>query len=97
MTDIKLLLKEFERFTDGQSMHTSFTELLDWTLLPFKKWIMQNNKNTALDAYQNHPKQTKLVTLLELVGEALEDFCDPLGELIPASYFEWPQRSILDA
>ena len=34
MTEIKQLLIAFERFAYGQSLHTAFTELLDWTLLP---------------------------------------------------------------
>lgn len=30
MTEIKELLKEFERFAYGQSLHTAFTDILDW-------------------------------------------------------------------
>jgi len=36
MTNITQLLKEFERIAYGQSLHSAFTDLLDWTLLPFK-------------------------------------------------------------
>lgn len=81
MTDIKLLRKEFETFGYGQSLHTAFTDLLDWTLLPFRKWDNADQQNQALETYQNHPKVTQLVKLLELIGEASEGFCDPLGEL----------------
>jgi len=35
MKEIKQLLKEFERFAYGQSLSSAFTDLLDWTLLPF--------------------------------------------------------------
>jgi type I restriction enzyme M protein len=47
MTDIKQLLKEFERYAYGQSLQSAFTELLDWTLLPFKMQTMHrvNNKH----------------------------------------------------
>lgn len=81
MTDLKLLLKEFERYAYGQSKHTAFTELLDWTLLPFKKFNSAEEQNRALEAYQTHPKVTQLVKLLELIGDTSEGFCDPLGEL----------------
>jgi type I restriction-modification system DNA methylase subunit len=81
MTDIKLLLKEFEHYAYGQSMHTAFTELLDWTLLPFKKFDSAEEQNQVLERYQTHPKVTQLVKLLELIGEASEGFCDPMGEL----------------
>jgi hypothetical protein len=40
MTDFKQLLTAFERFAYGQSLHTAFTHMLDWTLLPFK-WYAQ--------------------------------------------------------
>lgn len=81
MTDIKLLRKEFEAYAYGQSLHTAFTDMLDWTLLPFKKWDNVEQQNQALEAYKNHPKATQLVNLLELIGEASEGFRDPLGEL----------------
>lgn len=81
MTDLKPLLKEFERFSYGRSKHTAFSELLDWTLLPFKKFDSEEEQNQALDTYQNHPNVIQLVKLLELIGEVSEGFCDPLGEL----------------
>ncbi len=81
MTDIKQLRKEFEHYAYGQSLHSAFTGLLDWTLLPFKKWDNAEQQKHALETYQSHPKATKLVKLLELIGEASEGFRDPLGEL----------------
>lgn len=81
MTDIKLFRKEFEAYAYGQSLNTAFTALLDWTLLPFRKWDNAEQQNHALETYQNHPKPKQLVTLLELIGEASEGFRDPLGEL----------------
>jgi hypothetical protein len=81
MTDIKQLLKDFERFAYGQSLHTAFTELLDWALLPFKKFDTTEEQNQALEAYQTHPKVTQLVSLLILIGDGSEGFCDPWGEL----------------
>jgi hypothetical protein len=66
MTDIKQLLKVFEHFAYGQSKHTAFTELLDWTLLPFKKFDSAEQQNQALETYQNHPKVTQLVKLLAM-------------------------------
>jgi hypothetical protein len=81
MTDIKLLLKEFEHFASGQSKHTAFTDFIDWALLPFKWFDSAEDRNKALETYQTHPKVTQLVKLLELVGDASEGFSDPLGEL----------------
>ncbi|MDB5285264.1 MAG: Type restriction enzyme protein [Mucilaginibacter sp.] len=81
MTDIKQLLKEFERYAYGQSLQSAFTKLLDWTLLPFKKWDNAELHNQALETYQTHPKATQLVNLVTLIGDASGDFCDPLGEL----------------
>jgi len=81
MTDIKLLHKEFERFAHGQSLHTAFTELLDWTLLPFKRWDDAASQTRALEQYKTHPKVNQLVTLISIIGDLSEGFCDPLGEL----------------
>jgi len=81
MTDIRQLLKEFERFAYGHSLHNAFVELLDWTLLPFKMHKSQEEQNEALDKYRNHSKVQQLVTLVTLVGEISENFSDPLGEL----------------
>jgi hypothetical protein len=63
------------------SLQAVFTELLDWTLLPFKKWDNAELQNQALETYQKHPKATQLINLLTLIGDASEDFCDPLSEL----------------
>lgn len=49
MTDIKLLLKEFERYAYGRSKHTAFTELLNWTLLPFKKFETGEEQRQAVE------------------------------------------------
>jgi type I restriction enzyme M protein len=81
MTDIKHLLTAFERFAYGQSLHTAFTELLDWTLLPFKKWDNAELQSSALETYQSHPKVDQLVKLITIIGDLSEGFCDPLGEL----------------
>lgn len=81
MTDIKQLLTEFQRFAYGQSLHSAFTELLDWTLLPFKIHETVEAQQQALEAYRTHPKASQLVTLLMLIGEGSEHFSDPLGEL----------------
>lgn len=81
MTDIKELLKEFERFAYGQSLSSAFTDLLDWTLLPFKVHDNVEGQKQALETYQSHAKATQLVTLLTLIGDGSEEFCDPLGEL----------------
>jgi len=81
MTDIKQLLKEFEQFAYGQSLSSAFTDLLDWTLLPFKMRDNVEDQKQALERYQSHPKATQLVTLLTLIGDGSEEFCDPLGEL----------------
>jgi tRNA G37 N-methylase Trm5 len=81
MTDIKQLLKEFERFAYGQSLHTAFIDILDWTLLPFRKFDDAESQNIALEKYQTHPKVQQLVTLVTIIGELSEDFNDPLGEL----------------
>jgi hypothetical protein len=81
MTDIKQLSKDFEHFAYGQSLHSAFTELLDWTLLPFKEWENAEQQNQAFETYKAHPKVTQLVHLITLIGDASEGFCDPLGEL----------------
>jgi len=81
MTDIRQLLKEFERFAYGQSLHTAFTDLLDWTLLPFKRYEDELQQQTALETYRNHKNVNELVGLVKLVGDLSEGFADPLGEL----------------
>ncbi|AMR34242.1 hypothetical protein A0256_23710 [Mucilaginibacter sp. PAMC 26640] len=81
MTDIRQLLKEFERFAYGQSLHTAFTDLLDWTLLPFKVYEDELAQQSALDTYRNHKKVNEFVELVKIVGELLEGFSDPLVEL----------------
>jgi hypothetical protein len=81
MTDIKQLLKDFERFAYGTNLHTAFTELLDWTLLPFKMYATLDEQTIALESYQNHPTVSQLVPLITLIGDASEGFSDPLGEL----------------
>lgn len=81
MTEIKQLLKDFERFAHGQHLHSAFTELLDWMLLPFKKYNTIEEQNHALETYRTHPKVTQLTTLITLIGDLSENFQDPLGEL----------------
>jgi hypothetical protein len=81
MTDIKQLLIAFARYAYGQSLHTAFGQLLDWTLLPFKKYDSASEQQTALETYQNHPKVQQLVQLITLIGDLSGGFCDPLGEL----------------
>jgi len=81
MTDIKQLHKEFDRFAYGQSLHTTFTELLDWALLPFKKFDSSEDQLSAFETFRNHPKVTQLTTLITLIGDLSEDFSDPIGEL----------------
>jgi hypothetical protein len=81
MTDIKLLLKEFGHYAYGQSKHTTFTDFLDWALFPFKWFDSAEGQQKALETYQTHPKVTQLVKLIQLIGDASEEFCDPLGEL----------------
>ena len=81
MTNITQLLKEFERIAYGQSLHSAFTDLLDWTLLPFKMHETSKAQQKAFEAYRSHPKAIQLVTLLSLIGDSSEDFADPLGEL----------------
>lgn len=80
MTEIKRLLTAFERFAYGQSLHTAFSELLDWTLLPFKKWGDAGLQNNAIETYQSHPKVDQLVKLITIIGDLSEGFNDPLGE-----------------
>src|ERR1041385_2804336 len=81
MTDIKQLLTEFERFAYGQSLYTAFTELLDWTLLPFKKFDTADQQLTAFNAFREHSKVDQLTTLITLIGDLSEGFSDPIGEL----------------
>ncbi|WP_164849837.1 N-6 DNA methylase [Mucilaginibacter limnophilus] len=81
MTDIRQLLKEFERFAYGESLHTAFTDLLDWILLPFKRYEDKLEQQAALDTYRGHKKVNELARLVTLIGELSEGFRDPLGEL----------------
>lgn len=81
MTDIKQLLKEFERFAYGQSLHTAFTELLDWALLPFKKFDSSQEQFAAFETFRNHLKVGQLTSLITLIGDLSEKFSDPIGEL----------------
>lgn len=81
MTDIKKLLSEFNHYTHGQSLHTAFTGLLDWILLPFKKYGSEAEQQLALKAYRTHPKVNNLVSLITIIGELSEGFSDPIGEL----------------
>jgi type I restriction-modification system DNA methylase subunit len=79
--DIKQLLTAFERYAYGNSLHNAFTELLDWTLLPFKKYDTSEQQHQALESYKSHPKVEELVNLVTLIGDLSKDFKDPLGEL----------------
>jgi len=81
MTDFKQLLTAFERFAHGQSLHTAFSDLLDWTLLPFKQHSTVEERSAALETYRTHTKVTQLIALITLIGELSDEFCDPLGEL----------------
>lgn len=81
MTGIKELLTQFNRFAYGQSLHSAFTDMLDWMLLPFKGYDAADEQREALENYQSHPKVEHLVKLITLVGELSENFRDPLGEL----------------
>ncbi|MGY3215287.1 N-6 DNA methylase [Mucilaginibacter sp. HD30] len=81
MTEIKELLPEFNRFAYGQSLHTAFTDMLDWMLLPFKRYDTVDEQRNALETYQSHPKVEQLVKLITLIGDLSENFRDPLGEL----------------
>ncbi|SEO11349.1 N-6 DNA Methylase [Mucilaginibacter gossypiicola] len=81
MKQFNPLLTEFERFAYGQSLHSAFVELLDWALLPFRKWDDADSQNIALEKYRTHPKVQQLITLVTLIGDLSEGFNDPLGEL----------------
>jgi len=81
MNEIKPLVTAFERFAYGQSLHEAFTELLDWTLLPFKKFETADQQLAAFNNFREHPKVGQLTSLITLIGELSEDFSDPVGEL----------------
>jgi hypothetical protein len=81
MTDIKQLLKEFERFAYGQSLRTAFTDLLDWTLLPFKKFDSSDEQLLAFNTFRDHPNVEQLTSMLTLIGYLSEGYADPIGEL----------------
>lgn len=81
MTEIKQLLTAFERYAYGQSLHSAFTQLLDWTLLPFKKYDSAEEQQNALETYRTHTKVNQLASLITLIGNLSEGFSDPLGEL----------------
>jgi type I restriction enzyme M protein len=81
MTDITKLLTAFERFAYGKSLHTAFADLLDWTLLPFKRYADRSEQQNALDTYRNYPKVKQLVELITIIGELSDGMRDPLGEL----------------
>ena len=79
--DIKQLLTAFERYAYGNSLNNAFTELLDWTLLPFKMYNTSDQQNQALETYKSHPKVEQLVNLVTIIGDLSEEFNDPIGEL----------------
>lgn len=81
MKDFKELLTEFNRYAYGQSLHTAFSDMLDWMLLPFKRYHAVDEQRKALDKYQSHPKVEHLVKLITLIGDLSEGYRDPLGEL----------------
>ncbi len=81
MTDIKHLLKAFEHFAYGQLLHTELAELLDWTLLPFKKFDTAEEQMQAFETFRNHPKVQQLTRLITLIGDLSEGYADPIGEL----------------
>ncbi len=81
MTEIKPLVTAFERFAYGNPLHTAFIDLLDWTLLPFKRYEDKSEQQSALESYRNHKKVNELVELVKMVGDLAEGFRDPLGEL----------------
>jgi len=81
MTDIKELLIEFNRYAYGQSLHTAFADMLDWMLLPFKRYDAADEQREALEKYQTHPKVEQLGKLITLIGDLSEGLRDPLGEL----------------
>src|SRR5258705_11661600 len=61
MTEIKQPLTAFERFAYGQSLHTAFIELLDWTLLPFKKFDSADEQLKAFEGFTGYPKVAQLM------------------------------------
>jgi hypothetical protein len=79
--DIKQLLTAFERYAYGQSLHTAFTELLDWALLPFKKFDSADEQLKVFETFRNHPKVGQLTSLITLIGDLSEGFSDPIGKL----------------
>lgn len=79
--DIKQLLTTFERYAYGQSLHTAFSEILDWTLLPFKMFDTSEEQLEAYEMFRNHPKVSQLTILITLIGDLSEGFLDPIGEL----------------
>ncbi|RYY49288.1 MAG: SAM-dependent DNA methyltransferase [Chitinophagaceae bacterium] len=81
MTEIKELLNAFEHYAYGQSLYTAFTDMLDWTLLPFKRYENKSEQQAALDTYRNHKKVNELIELVKMIGDLAEGFRDPLGEL----------------
>jgi len=81
MTSIDKLQKAFEHFAHGQHLHSAFTELLDWTLLPFKQFSTAEEQQHAFEAFREHKKVDQLIPLITQIGDLSEDFCDPLGEL----------------
>jgi len=81
MTSIENLQKTFEHFAHGQHSHTAFTELLDWTLLPFKQFSTAEEQQHAFEAFREHKKVDQLIPLIIQIGDLSEDFCDPLGEI----------------
>lgn len=81
MNEINKLQQNFERFVCGQSLHAAFTELLDWALLPFKKFDTAAEQTNAFEIFRNHSKVNQLKELVTMIGDLSEGFSDPLGEL----------------
>jgi hypothetical protein len=64
----------------GQSMHTAFTDLSDWTLLPSKKLLKVRAAKSTRHVPQS-PESNQLIELITIIGETSECMHDSPREL----------------
>jgi type I restriction-modification system DNA methylase subunit len=81
MKDIRTLCTLFDKYAHAQNRAKAFEDLLDAFLLPFRLCETEEERDDQLQKISNFPRNNTLAPLLAMLGELLEEFSDPLGEL----------------
>jgi len=89
MYDLKKLKNLFDKISYTSSEMSSFLDILDFTLLPFRYYENCELLNEAHQKLQRFPKNELIAEFItELADLNLDGFADPLGEfyMIHISY-----------